>query len=81
MPDDYIERQWFRYRDEVMEPGVAKEQITECKCAFFAGAAMMLFVIAGDAEEEPTDADDERLASIQRELLRYTNRPARERME
>ena len=73
MTDDYVERLWRGYRDKVLPRNAPKVQIVECKRAFFGGALSLLNAITGDLDEDddPTDRDMERMASIHRELVRF----------
>lgn len=66
----YIERGWQRYRDLVIPADAPDVQIQECRQAYYAGAAVLMESIMAtlDPGSEPTDADLERMNSIQAEL-------------
>jgi hypothetical protein len=58
------------YRAEVLPLDASMVQVDECRLAFFAGAQHLFGSIMGmlDPGSEPTDADLERMDSIDREL-------------
>lgn len=66
----YIEPGWQGYRNVVLPADASDVQLQECRQAFFAGAAILMQSIMQtlDPGTEPTDADLERMSSIQAEL-------------
>jgi hypothetical protein len=65
-----VEAGWLGYRASVIPPEASQIQVRETRQAFFAGATHLFFSLmhAMDPEEEPTDADEERMAKIHQEL-------------
>lgn len=65
-----IEAGWNSYRELVLPKDAPDIQISECRQAFYAGAAILFegLMKALDPGDEPTDADMQRMADIQAEL-------------
>lgn len=66
----YIEKEWATYRLFVLPKDASPVQADECRKAFYAGAGSLFHTILGFLEEgeEATDADLEKMNSIQKEL-------------
>jgi hypothetical protein len=68
-----IEAGWRSYRDLVMPPDTPDIQRSECRLAFWAGASTLFYSIMDclDPGEEPTDADEARMAAIHGEIDKF----------
>jgi hypothetical protein len=68
-----VKEQWDSYARDVVPKNASREQITETRRAFYAGAGSVLFgVIAAFAPEaEPTTADLQVMEDIQTELWAF----------
>ena len=67
---NHIDALWQAYR-EILPAEAGHAQILETKRAFFSGTLAMWRAVMGplfDAAEDPTEADEQRLADIQEEL-------------
>ena len=65
-----IEEKWHSYRRDVIPDGAPEVQLTECRRAFYAGAAgLMNLVVGGMSDEpEPTQADLDMMDELKAEL-------------
>lgn len=69
-----IEAGWVGYRLAVMSPDAPAIQLEECKMAFFAGALHLfqsIMTIMDPGDEEPTEADLNRMSLIDEELRKF----------
>ena len=68
-----VEAGWRSYRDLVMPPDAPAIQRSECRLAFWAGAATLFYSIMDclDPGDEPTEADLARMSAINGELRKF----------
>lgn len=68
-----VERAWQSYRTDVLSPDAPDEQVSECRTAFYGGATALYTTIMRrmDPGSEPTQADMDLMASIDRELREF----------
>lgn len=70
-----IEAGWRSYRDLVMPPDAPEIQRSECRLAFWAGASTLFYSIMNclddDGTDEPTPADELRMANIGAEIKTF----------
>lgn len=66
----YIEGGWDSYRKMCVPADASDVQVSECRQAFFAGAAVLFstIMVVLDPGTEPTEADLRRMGDVQAEI-------------
>ena len=66
----YIEEGWNSYRQIILPADTPGAQLAEIRQGYYSGAAVLFqtLMLSLDTDEEPTEADMQRMASLQAEI-------------